>query len=168
MLEIDVRVRPAPKAMQLTRDVHCRLPEAVRAMHTFALLHGDSRLAASASPRIEFICEPLSDEPAAGTQQSCEVFFVHWVCPPPFHLPALLGVVSASSRGLTTTVSFDAIYEPDPGIICAIFDRCIGRRFAKGAVTTFFQRLLQFVEREAGLDNLLDRLLEDGRSTGRT
>jgi hypothetical protein len=152
--------------MRMTREVHCGLPEALCALHIFAALYGESLLAASGRPGIEFICEPLDDELSRATQ-SREVFFVHWSCSPRFQVPTLHGFVSACPNGLTTTIIFDAIYEPEIGIVGALFDRCVGRRFAKGATTSFFQRLLCFIEQEAGLDSLLERLLHGGRSTGR-
>lgn len=153
--------------MRLTRDVHCRLPEAVQALHLFAVLYGEPRSAASGRSAVEFICKPLFDGHGNDMLWYREVFFARWVCPPPFQLPALCGVVSANSHGLTTTISFDAIYEPDAGIVGAIFDRFLGRRLAKEAAIAFFQRLSRFVEREAGLDNLLERLLAGGKPTGR-
>lgn len=165
MLELDVRVLPPPKvSMRLMRDAHCSAAKALQAMHTFAILHGESRLAALRRSGIEFICEPLLDERVNGKSQSSEAFFVRWICTPPFQLPALYGVVSAIPNGLTTTVTFDAIYEPDTGIVGTLFDRCVGRRFAKGAVAAFYSRLLRFVEEEAGLDSLLARLLDGARA----
>ena len=153
--------------MRLTRDVHCGLSEALRAMHIFALLYGEARLAALDGPGIEFICEPLFDERARVAAQTREVFFARRACSPPFELSALYGVASANPNGLTTTIAFDVIYEPDAGIIGAIFDRFMGRRLAKEGATAFFQRLLRFIEQEAGLDSLLDRLLKGERPTGR-
>lgn len=152
--------------MRLECEAHCALPEALRAMHLFEVLYGESRLAALGRPGIEFICEPLGNE-LDRANRSGEVFFVHWACPPRFQVPTLHGLVSARPNGLTTTIMFDVIYEREIGIIGAIFDRCLGRRFAKGAAMAFFQRLLRFVEQEAGLESLLDRLLHGGRSTGR-
>lgn len=153
--------------MRLTRDVHCRLPEAVQALHLFAVLYGESCSAALGRKRIEFVCEPLFDGDDE-TAQSREVFFARWSCPPPFQLPTLCGVVSAIPNGLTTTMIFDAVYEPDAGIAGALFDRFLGRRLAKSAAEMFFKRISRFVEQEAGLDCLLNRLLRGGTSTGRT
>jgi hypothetical protein len=145
--------------MRLTREVHCRLPEALQAMETFAILYGESRLAASGRPGIEYLCELLDGDLANRAAAPCDVFFVHWTSSPRFQVPALYGVVSAAPNGLTTTIAFDATYEPELGIIGALFDRCIGRRFAERSVNAFFARLLHFVEQEAGLDRLLDRLV---------
>lgn len=168
MLELDVRVLPPPKvSMRLMRDAHCSAAKALQAMHAFAVLHSESRLAALRRSGIEFICEPLLEERVNGWDPSREAFFVRWICTPPFQLPALYGVVSAVPNGLTTTVILDATYEPDTGIVGALFDRCVGRRFAKGAVAAFFSRLLSFVEQEVGLNSLLARLLDGGLSTGR-
>lgn len=154
-------------AMRLTRDVHCRLPEAVQALHLFAVLNGESRSAASGRSAVEFICEPLFDGQGNDAMRCREVFFARWACRPPFQIPTLCGVVSANGNGLTTTISFDAVYEPDAGIVGAIFDRFLGRRLAKEAAIAFSQRISRFVEQEAGLDSLLDRVLSGGRSTGR-
>lgn len=153
--------------MRLTRDVHCRLPEAVQALRLFAVLYGELRSAASGRSAVEFICEPLFDGYNDDAIRCREILFARWACPPPFQLPALCGVVCAKPNGLTTTISFDAVYEPDAGIVGAIFDRFLGRRLAKEGAAAFFQRLSRFVEHEVGLDNLLERLFAGGKPTGR-
>lgn len=152
--------------MRLLRDAYCGFPEALRAIHLFAVLYGESRLAALGRPGIEFICEPLDDEPGHAAQ-SREVFFVHWSCPPRFQVPALSGVVSAKPNGLTTTITLDAMYEAEIGIVGALFDRFVGRRFVKEATTAFFAQLVRFIEQEAGLDFLLNHMLSGGKPTGR-
>jgi len=146
--------------MRIRRDVHCKLPQALGAMDIFSVLYSQSGLTALGHTGTEFICEPLPSDCGRGTHPR-EVFFVHWPRSPGFHIRTLHGIVYAAPNGLTTTLTLEAIYLPEIGLIGAIFDRCIGTRFARGAIRAFFERLLRFVQNEAGLDHLLRSLLTD-------
>jgi hypothetical protein len=154
--------------LRLTSEVHCRIADALRATEMFALLYENTRSAALGKPGIELVCEAPVSSCGADARQASELLFVHWTTAHSFQVPTLHGLIRAAPHGLTTTIEFEAAYEREIGLAGALFDWCVGRKLAANTLRAFFERLVRFVENEAGLERLLRRLLDGGKFQGRT